>query len=154
MNEEHHEPKDRRGIINGVALALVVIATLYAAFTSSVANSKVDEAQALRDQETACTSEVLFATVEALNSRTVKAAALAKGNVTLVDAQADFLRTTLKMRGGGATNDAARREALVTYIDAIDKFSKISMEVQDARKDTPFPTEEQYRKCRTAVSEE
>jgi|GEM_PF-3723089 len=154
MNNAQREDRDRKGIINGVALALVVVATLYAAFTSAFTSSKVDEAQTQRDREVACTSQVLFDTVEALNDRTVKAAALAEGNVRLIDAQAKFLRTTLRMRDGGVIDEVARREALVTYLDAIEKFSKVSTEVQDARADNPFPTETEYRECRNATSEE
>jgi len=154
MNNAQREDRDRKGIINGVALALVVVATLYAAFTSAFTSSKVDEAQTQRDREVACTSQVLFDTVEALNDRTVKAAALAEGNVRLIDAQAKFLRTTLKLRDVGVMDEAARRAALVAYLDAIKTFSKVSAEVQDARADNPFPTETEYRECRNATSEE
>lgn len=140
-----NEPEKRRtytGVVNGIALGLVVIITAYAAFLSQLASNKVQESQNQRDEENRCTSTIIFSTVKALNERTEFSTAQAEANVRLQKSQLEFITTLVNPQV-----QANYKEKLEGYFKALKAFNEVVAQNAGKAESFPYPVPEQYARC-------
>jgi hypothetical protein len=135
--------QNARAISNGVALALVVLCTAYAAFTSQAASNRVVHLAEQRGQEEACISSVLFTTVQALNQRTHFTVAQGRANAALQQSQADFIHVILDP----AHTEAQARDSLAHYGDSLDTFLRLVRKSTDKAAAFPYPAPGDFSQC-------
>lgn len=139
------DPGKRRtytGVVNGVALALVVIVTAYAAFLSQVASNKVQDSQDQRDRENQCTSTIIFNTVKTLNERTQFSTQQAQANVELQKSQLEFITTLVTPQ-----EQADYQPKLEQYFKALKNYNMIVAKSAGKAESYPYPLPEQYAQC-------
>lgn len=142
--------------VNGVALAVVVCATIVSsvvAVQSSNASQEAvnalraqDDRQATQDEflraQTSCTRRVVFGTVRALNDRTAFTVPNAQQTIRVREAQAKFLRVIVNEDIQQDTREALR-EYLQVVEDAITQTEKVTEKL----KETPYPKLRSYTRC-------
>lgn len=136
-----------RFTFNNVGVALAVLLTAWAAIQSQVASNKVTEVQASRDREQACTSQVVFSALEALDQRYRYASDQAESNVELQKAQADLLRNSFRPN----TTEAESRAAFERYFESLTEFIRTNTAIIEQGEGTtsPYPTPSEYAECLT-----
>lgn len=143
MDQEETRASRIRPTANGVALALVVIITAWAAFITQNANEQVASEQEVKQDEDLCTSRVVFTAIRALNERTQFNTVQAGANVALQQAQLNFIRIILNPEAP----DDRGREALEEYFDALTEFTTLVNRTTDKAKAFPYPTPSEYTQC-------
>lgn len=158
------DPESRSGRrfrlnFNSIALAIVVIATLWAALQSSSASNHATEAVSkvaeqnvsLTNQQhqltaiQTCTQRILFRAIDALNQRTQYTGAQADANI---DLQRSQLRLLLKGLNPKSTQ-SEREAAFHNYVDDLQNFVTVVTQAQNSQTNNPYPTPAQYARCLT-----
>ena len=127
---------------NWLVMALLVVMVGFAAISADRATDAVARQQDERDREQACTTAVLFDTVDALNARTQFSSAQASANIALQRAQSTLINSFINPPPGQPSDVALRDyfDSLTTYLAAVTTTS-------NAQEENPYPTVESYTKC-------
>lgn len=148
--------KDERGfmrypLVADLALILVVVVTVYAAFASQKASNDVKDAQDRIAQVTKCNQVYLTRALEALNERSTYSSDQAKANVNLQQKQLAFLTILLDVP---PPTPAEGRKALTDYYKAVqeglEKFIDLSGKTLAKYRANPYPTEDELQACLSA----
>jgi hypothetical protein len=147
--EEANHPKMDAGavawsVLRDVALFLVVIATVWAAFSSQNSSNRVEENQQDIARIAVCNQDILSKTIKALNDRTTYTQLQAESNVDLQKEQAAFLSVLIAVPPSQAT---ARRDATKKYLDALTNFIEVTARSRNAINEKPFPSNVELLKC-------
>jgi hypothetical protein len=127
----------RRDIINNIALFLVVLLTIWAAFTSQQTSNS-------ERATVSCTEKFLAKTIIALNARTSFTLAQAKANAALQKAQLDFLGSYVQ---DPSSPPQQRRDALRTYVVKLTDFLTAVSKTSNAADQFPYPTDKEFSDC-------
>jgi hypothetical protein len=142
--------RDEKGSISlvnlGVLFAIIVVSlSLFSTLSTNSKVAKTQEAQAqsqiISDRENACTSSVLFATVDAINQRTQYTSEQADANIELQKAQLQLLRTPPN------SPPAVGQAALARYVRSLTQYIKVTSDAKQAAVLNPYPTKEEYTRC-------
>ena len=150
VDETVHKLKDESGItrfpvVANIALALVVMTTVYAAFLSQKASNEVEENQLTIEKITKCNQMYLAKTVEALNERTTYSLAQARANVDLQGAQAELLRRILVEP---PPTQEVGRDALRDYFEGgVQSYIEVNERALAKYIENPYPTTEDIEAC-------
>lgn len=136
---------DARKSLTHVAAFIVVVVTIWAAFQSQMAVTKIRENADVNIRETRCISGVLFKTVFALNERTTFSDGQARSNVALQRAQADLLGYFLNVPPDATAEDA--NDALKRYFVALDNFIEVQDKAANKRTQFEYPTKQELNAC-------
>lgn len=121
--------------VTNMALLLVVIITVYAAFSSQKASDTVADSQNRITVVSECNQEYLGKTVLALNVRGTYSSKSADANRVLQKAQLDYLENVLMPTKG----KAELRRALETYVKALRVYTALTATGAKLLAETPFP---------------
>lgn len=143
MVEEKARESRIRPTANGVALALVVIITAWAAFITQKGNAQLASEQEIKQDEDLCTSQVVFTAIRALNERTQFNTTQAAANVALQEAQLNFIRVILNPK----SPEGQGRTALEQYFNALTEFTTLVGRTTDKARAFPYPTPREYTDC-------
>ena len=130
--------------IRDVAVLIVVVLTVWAAFASQKASNDVKAQQDRIDQITVCNSEFLSRTIRVLNIRTDAVQARADANYELQKAQAKFFKLLLEIPPLPETD---QRQAAEEYVEALNTFVRVSKQTKAQGAATPYPTNEELQAC-------
>lgn len=136
----------RTPMLMDIALAVVVILTVWAAVSSQIASRGVKETQANLRVVSACNQHYLVQTVEALHERTTFTKDQAQANIELQKAQSDYFRFLLKKPPYPLDQQSA---AAQVYLDALTKFVSLSLKTSAKAAEYPFPDENALQTCYT-----
>lgn len=125
-----------------LALLLVVALSVYSSVVAQVSFNQRGEDDKNRDQETACTSTVLFQLSSAIDTRTQLSGSQAAANIEAWKAQLRLLTSNLST----VTPEQGAR-MLATYVAAIKTFLSIATDSAATNKVTPYPDPDVYAKC-------
>jgi hypothetical protein len=131
-------------IIRDVAILIVVLATVWAAFSAQKASNDSERANDRLSRVTLCTSEFTARTIRALNQRTTDVQNRADANLELQKSQATFFTLLLKQPPKPET---VRREAAQRYLQALTDFVEASVTANKNSVSTPYPTNEEFNDC-------
>jgi len=131
-------------LVRDLAVLIVVIFTVWAAFTSANASKDVRDQQDRIDSITVCTSEYLARTIRVLNIRTDAVQERADANLELQKAQAKFFGLLLKIP---PIPEGDRRAAADEYLKALDHFVEVSNKTKNDGKSDPYPTNAELSAC-------
>lgn len=134
----------RNPIVADVALLLVIVLTVWAAFASQKASNDIQDTQDRIARVTICNQQYLSKTIRALNDRTEKFGFQAQANLELQKAQAAML-SVLTAKPPKAAKE--KRKAFEDYFDALNEFVSTSAEYQAEAVATPYPTNEELGTC-------
>ena len=146
---EHDRKGDEYGFITNsfatnVGLFLVVLLTIFAAFSSQKASNDIKNNQDTISSFTYCNQQYLSKTIDALNERTEFSRQQASTNVELQKAQGEFLSVVLKKPPNSIEK---REEALVEYFDALNKFVMFSAKNEAQVEVNQYPTNTELSDC-------
>lgn len=130
--------------VRDLAVLIVVILTVWAAFASQKASNDVKAQQDRIDQITVCNSEYLARTIRTLNLRTDAVQSRADANLELQKAQAKFFTLLLKIP---PLPEPDRREAAENYVKALNDFVEISDQTKEQGESSPYPTNAELQDC-------
>lgn len=131
-------------IVGDIALLIVVLLVVWAAFSSQSASNDAKDTQRRFAQTTTCNQEYLTKTVRALNERTEFTQQQASANVDLQKAQADFFALLLRKPPESV---AVRTDAAQTYLRTLTDFVAVSGKSAKKVEQYPFPTPEELSAC-------
>lgn len=140
--------RDERGATNmtSVAAILALGVVLLSLFFSISASNDLANSAKQRDSENACTSQVLFDTVAAINERTSNSSATADANLELQQAQLKFLTALSSTKPG----DTLPVEG---YVRALTNFIEVTGNQKATASANPYPTQQTYADCLNAARE-
>ncbi len=152
MRNEHGVA--RASYLNNVAtkigMAIVVVATVWAALQSTSAVRAVQaqqeadqQQQNIKNAEQRCTTNVLFDTIDALNQRTEFSGAQAQANIELQKAQLPLVRAI----GDPTITDEEGARIVHNYLKALEKFLDLSSKQVSSVRQNPYPTIKGYQQC-------
>lgn len=153
LNETGEIVKDKLGDEKGfvklpewknMALFLVVLITVWAAFSSQKATQDAQDAQDQMQIVVDCNKTYITKILDAVHERTTYTSEQAKSNVRLQTAQA-LLWTLLLEQPPRSEID--RREAAQKYLDSLTSFVVISGKSAQKVDNNPFPTPDELDKC-------
>lgn len=134
----------RNPIIMDIALLIVVILTVWAAFASQTASNDVEKTQTQLTRVTLCNQHFLSRALSALSERSDFVKRQADANVSLQKAQGKFLSTLLRHP---RPPQSERSDALRKYVDALVAFYKANAQTAAKAEQTPYPTDEELADC-------
>lgn len=142
--------KDERGFMRypiaaDVAMILVLMLTVYAAFASQQASNDVKDAQDRIARITSCNRVYLTRALDALNERSTYSTEQAKNNVALQREQLKLLEVLLTQP---PPTPEQGREALVNYYDAgVKSYISVNGKALAKFRANPYPTEAELEAC-------
>lgn len=154
--DEIVKKKQDRGAVSiealkNLALFVVVILTVWAAWTSQKSSDKTQDTQIKQKvtqnqlvKITSCNQDFLAKTIAALNARTVYSQDQAKANVDLQSAQLKLLTLAFKKP---PLSDSEGAAAVKTYFDALTTFVSFSSKQTNAIAENPYPTSTAFSDC-------
>jgi hypothetical protein len=134
----------RNPIVMDIALLIVVILTVWAAFASQSASNDVEKTQSQLTRVTLCNQHFLSRALSALSERSDFVQRQAGANVALQKAQGKFLSTLLREP---PPSDEERSISLHKYVDALTEFYKANAQTAAKAERSPYPTDEELADC-------
>jgi len=134
----------RNDLFKDVALLVVVVLTVWAAFISAHASAKVQETQDYQTSSTDCTQQYLTKTVSALNERSQYTIDQTNANVKLQKAQADFFALLLRRPPESVS---VQEKAAQDYLKALQNYVAVAEKSSKTAVLNPYPTDEALINC-------
>lgn len=145
--DPHHRNEDgfvKPSGVMGVALFVVIVVTVGAAFLSQKASNDAQSTQDRLARVTACNTALLSKTIVALNERTTYTGAQARANVKLQEAQSNFFDLLLHKP---PYTERKRFQAAQAYQSSQHKFLDLTRKTANKTDRNPYPTAEELRHC-------
>lgn len=160
-HERHHDEHGFMTFMNA-ALVVVLVLTVYAAFSSGKAVNDVkkvqvqqaanqaalEDAQARLDAVVACTQKILSKAVVALNERTTYSTEQSRANVDLQKSQSAFFKILLHKP---PYSQQRRDEAVQQYFSDLTAFLDVSKAQAVKVAENSYPTDEELSSCLDAA---
>ena len=148
--------KNERGfmrypVIADFALLIVVLMTVYAAFSSQHASNQVNAQQKLQARVIACVNTYVSRTITAANDRTTYAQGQILSNVDLQKAQRKYIKLLTHIP---PFPQSEQDLALRNYATNLGRFLSISIKNSANISANPYPTPAQFDNCVNNVLEE
>lgn len=147
--------RDERGFMRNplladIALLLVVIVTVWAAFSSQRASNELRYTQDRITRVTVCNQQFLQQTIRALNDRTSYTNAQVEANIELQREQARFLSVYFV---DPPTTEEQRTAGLARYFQALTTYLSKSQNAAQHLKQKPYPKAKQLDRCLGSAKE-
>lgn len=127
-----------------IALLVVVLLTVWAAFASQRASNDVEETQDTIAAITVCNQQFLEGTLAAVNERTTYSSEQAQANIDLQESQAVFVDV---LQEDPPPTSIRQQRAIRVYSDALDNYLDLQQKTAENIADNPYPTPEALQQC-------
>lgn len=156
VKDAHRAPRDEKGFMRyrfvaDIMMILVLMVTVYAAFSTQKVNNDLKKTQAdlavaqdRIEHVAGCTALTLTEAIDALNGRTTYTVEQVDSNVELQRAQADMLRI---LAHEPPYSEVEQEKAIQAYFSALDKFVGLSEKTKDKAEQNDYPTTSEFKAC-------
>jgi len=141
----------RDTIVMELGLLLVVLITIYAAFSSQKASNEVHDQQKQQARVISCTNEYLVKTISALNERTTYSQDSVDANVKV---QGSLLSLLQFLTHVPPYSQAQRTNKLQDYVATLNNFVSVSGKNSSKVSQNPYPTSSEFTDCVNHVIKE
>lgn len=149
IEKKNARMRDERGVMRlpdfgDVMLLVVLLVTVWAAFSSQKASNEVQNTQDNLTSVTNCNREFLADILVAVNERTTFTADQARANIDLQRSQSQFLATLL---ADPPKSDEIKDNALRDYFKNLTDYIEVNSNAARKAEENPYPTIEEFNTC-------